>query len=320
MNIGLLCFGFLAGLLGAWVIMKFGGRIGINDIPSSRSSHLKIIPKGGGIGLLLAFVFSSLFFSFPAYFWVPGLFISLVSLWGDRHEISPGTRLLIQFGCALIFLAGYTGLSGGMGWLVLPLAVFIVGTSNFYNFMDGIDGIAGITGVVGFCLLWLFNSLIGGKDIYGMFCITMAMASTGFLMFNLPRAKVFMGDVGSILLGFSFACLMIFLAKSPGEFLLMAGFLSMFYLDEMFTMIIRIRDKESVLTPHRKHVYQLLANELGIEHWKVSLAYAFFQLLIGLALILAGPSRLWLIILIYGFVGLIFFFVSRHIRQRVYHS
>ena len=162
-NITLFFISFLSGSLGAWGIMKYGNIIGINDIPNNRSSHSQVIPKGGGIGVLLAFIFCSLLLSVPLYFWLPGLLLSLVSFWDDRFEITPKTRLLIQFVCSFAFLGGffYTGQTEIGGLFFLLLAVFITGTSNFYNFMDGIDGIAGITGCIAFFLLWdLIYSLL----------------------------------------------------------------------------------------------------------------------------------------------------------------
>ncbi len=190
-NITLFFISFLSGFLGAWGIMKYGYIIGINDIPNNRSSHSQAIPKGGGIGGLLAFILCSLLLSLPLYFWLPGLVLSLVSFWGDRFEITPKIRLLIQFACAFTFLGGlfYTRQTEISGLFFLPLAVFITGTSNFYNFMDGIDGIAGITGCIAFFLLWVFNNLKGIDEIYGLFCIAMVFSCIGFLFFNMPIDK-----------------------------------------------------------------------------------------------------------------------------------
>ncbi|MDA3915764.1 MAG: glycosyltransferase family 4 protein [Deltaproteobacteria bacterium] len=319
-NTTLFFISFLSGFLGAWGIMKYGDIIGINDIPNNRSSHSQAIPKCGGIGVLLAFIFCSLMLSIPLYFWLPGLVLSLVSFWGDRFEITPKIRLLIQFACAFIFLGGlfFTGQTEISGLFFLPLAVFITGTSNFYNFMDGIDGIAGITGCIAFFLLWVFNNLKGIDEIYGLFCIAMVFSCIGFLFFNMPKARVFMGDVGSILLGFIFSCLMIILSVSPMDFLIMAGFLFPFYLDELFSIAVRIRIKNSLFKPHRKHIYQLLANEMGIDHWKVSLGYAFSQLLIGMALILAGSKGYPFLFLVYGITCTGFLFISLYVWKKVY--
>jgi len=203
------------------------------------------------------------------------------------------------------------------GLLFLPLAVFITGTSNFYNFMDGIDGIAGITGCSAFFLLWVFHSLNGINDVYGLFLAVMASSCAGFLLFNFPRAKVFMGDVGSILLGFIFSCLVISFADDTVEFLVLAGFLLPFYFDEFFTMIIRVRNRESLFKPHRKHIYQLLANELGVEHWKISTGYAVLQIMTGLALLIAGISGYLAVFSVYTLFCTLFLFIALYIRKKV---
>jgi Fuc2NAc and GlcNAc transferase len=105
----------------------------------------------------------------------------------------------------------------------------------------------------------------------------------------MPKAKVFMGDVGSILLGFVFAAMVVMLSKSFLDFVCLAGFLFPFYADELTTMAVRIRDRENLLRPHRRHIYQLLANEMGIDHWKVSVGYGALQLVVGLSILLARP-------------------------------
>jgi Fuc2NAc and GlcNAc transferase len=101
----------------------------------------------------------------------------------------------------------------------------------------------------------------------------------------MPKAKVFMGDVGSILLGFVFAGSAVLLSKTCLYFVCLTSFLFPFYADELTTMVVRIKDGENLLRPHRKHLYQLLANEKGVAHWKVSVGYGLFQLLVGLTVL-----------------------------------
>ncbi len=170
--------------------------------------------------------------------------------------------------------------------LLILLSIFIVGTANFYNFMDGINGIAGITGVVGFGLLSYYAYISGHKASIFTLSICISLACLGFLPFNMPKARVFMGDVGSILLGFVFAGMVVWLSKSLLDFVCLAAFLFPFYADELTTMVVRLRDGESLLNPHRRHLYQLLANEYEIPHWKVSVGYGITQLLIGISILL----------------------------------
>jgi Fuc2NAc and GlcNAc transferase len=311
---------FLLGVAGSWMVMKYGNILGAIDLPSSRSSHHEGIPKGGGFGILAAFVFFSLILKIPIFIWLPGAVISLVSFCGgDKHLWSVKKRLFVHFGCSLFFLMFFLyskQVEPGMYILFLPISIFIVGTANFYNFMDGIDGIAGITGFLGFALIAFYNKLSGMNVAYGYLSMTLAFSCLGFLCFNTPRAKVFLGDVGSILLGFVFACLTIVLSESIMDFFILAGFLAPFYFDELFTMVVRIRNKDSLIEPHRKHIYQILANEAGIGHWKISLGYGLMQLAIGLLVIFIKPQSLFFLLGLYLIFGMMFAVFSVIIRRK----
>ncbi|MDZ7664905.1 MAG: UDP-N-acetylmuramyl pentapeptide phosphotransferase [Desulfotignum sp.] len=311
---------FLLGFSGSWLVKRFGVRIGMVDVPNLRSSHHREIPKGAGFGILSALVVSSLFLLIPFFVWLPALVISLASFWGaDKHILPVSHRLLIHFGCSLFFLVFFLYFqqadpSAYVIWL--PVLIFIVGTANFYNFMDGIDGIAGITGVLAFLLVAVHAWMSDMPVSFILLSLAMSAACLGFLCFSLPRASVFLGDVGSILLGFVFACLVIFLSRDLTDFLVMAGFLSMFYFDELFTMGVRIWDKDSLVEPHRKHIYQVLVNEAGIEHWKVALGYGLAQLVIGCLAIWLQPKGAGCLFVMYGVSALMFTGVSMIIRKR----
>ena len=260
------------------------------DHPNERSSHLQPTPKGGGIGILAAFLFCSLCTKVSYWFWAPVAAASVLGLYADRFEIAPQPRLIIQFTAAFLIIIESGRLDAFKIKYILLIIFFIfyiVGTGNFYNFMDGINGIAGITGIVGFGLIAFYAYCYGSEPSLVTLAIGISFACLGFLPFNIPRARVFMGDTGSILLGFIFAGIVVYLSKNFLDFICLAGFLFPFYADELTTMIIRIKDGERLSQPHRRHLYQLLANEYGIQHWKVSFGYGLFQLLIGI-------SALWL--------------------------
>ena len=295
---------FICGALGAWVVSRYAHPLGLVDKPSKRSSHDRPTPKGGGIGLLLAFILVSLHQALDLAFWVPAAVLSLLSLFGDRVDLNPKLRLMAQFCAASIVLAGlnslpFEGLNNGISsgvakYLVLIaiflfFAVFIVGTANFYNFMDGINGIAGITGIIAFALLGMYGLNTAQPANLVTLCFGMACACAGFLPFNVPKARVFMGDVGSILLGFVYACLVVCFAKTFGNFVVLIGFLFPFYADELVTLYVRIRDGQRLTVPHRRHLYQLLANELNISHWKVSVAFGALQLIVGISVMAVRP-------------------------------
>ena len=293
------------GIGGAWFIAICGHKLMLLDNPNGRSSHHVITPKGGGVGILAALVFGSLFLSIPKSFWISSTFLALISLWGDRHELSPKFRLSTQFIAALILLvpilfpnsfphfnpehvlSNAPSISLGFSILLLLLhSIFIIGTANFYNFMDGINGIAGITGIVGFGLLAFYASHSGSNAPLVALAICISLACLGFLPFNMPRARVFMGDVGSIFLGFVFAGMVVWISRSFLDFLVLTSFLFPFYADEITTIVERLRKGENLMKPHRRHLYQLLANEYEIPHWKVSLGYGITQLLIGVSILL----------------------------------
>jgi UDP-N-acetylmuramyl pentapeptide phosphotransferase/UDP-N-acetylglucosamine-1-phosphate transferase len=314
----IICLAF--GGVGAWVIARLGSQFSLLDISNRRSSHEGVVPKGGGIGILASFVFASLFLEEPLAFWLPATFLALFSLLGDRIEISPKIRLPVQSIAALIFVllsALSLQLSVSSFLFTVFFTLFIVATANWYNFMDGIDGIAAITGIVGFGLLALFIILSGGDSRFSVLSICIALSCLGFLPFNMPKAKVFMGDVGSILLGFVFATIVVTLSESFLDFVCLAAFLFPFYADEFVTMAVRIKDGENLLKAHRRHFYQLLANEMEIAHWKVSVGYGLLQLIVGLCVLLARPLGVTsaIVLLVISFGG--FIWANYVVRLRV---
>jgi len=228
--------------------------------------------------------------------------------------------LLLHFLAALLLLVGMDKLNFNnlIGlFLIVFLTVYLVGTAICYNFMDGINGIAAMTGIVGFGLLALFNSLSEGDKSFTILAICISLSCLGFLPFNMPKAKVFMGDVGSILLGFVFAGIVIVLSKDFFDFICLASFLFPFYADELTTMALRIRDGEDLLKPHRRHLYQIMANEMKVTHWKVSVGYGILQFIVGASILLVKPLGIFavLILLTVFFSG--FIWVNYIVRTRI---
>ena len=319
---------FFIAVLGAWLIASYGWRLGLIDRPNDRSSHNRNVPKGGGIGILVVFFLAGLLLDLSWTFWMPASCLSLVSFLGDRLDLSSKLRLCIQFIAAGIVLynidksfwisIGHDNLFFDGFHIIIysAILIFTVGTTNFYNFMDGIDGIAGITGVVSFAFL-AYVSSIKGNDSLTVLSMSISFACLGFLVMNIPKAKVFMGDVGSILLGFIFSILVVLLSDSVAEFICFSGFLLPFYSDEIVTMLERMKDRDPLTKAHRRHLYQMLANEGGIRHWKISLGYGLFQLTICLFLLLIHPLGIGpILLLIIAFFG-IFTIVSVRVKQKL---
>jgi Fuc2NAc and GlcNAc transferase len=311
---------FIISFFGSWLIKSYGYELGIIDVPSERSSHEKIIPKGGGIGILCAFILGGFYFKISLFFLAPSVLLSLVSFFGDKFDINPKVRLFVQFLCSFVFLFGIliSASSDIVNYFTfLFFAVFIVGTANFYNFMDGINGIAGITGAIAFFFLGFFGYLNDFQLSHVLFCFSVAAACIGFLPFNIPDAKIFMGDIGSVLLGFVFACFGVLFSTTFLDFMCICGFLFLFYADELTTMYIRIKDREKLSKPHRRHLYQLFANELNIKHWKVSFVFGIVQILISIAVLALKQFGIIPVLFFYAFIFGLFIYVSILVRKKI---
>jgi len=313
---------FFLGLSGSWTLIRYGEQIGMMDRPNARSSHNKSICKGAGIGILFAILVAAFSLKIAHFLWLPAIAISVASLWGgDLYKLTVKQRLLIHCSCSLyflLFLSETIKIEGSVYLLSVPLAIFIVGTSNFYNFMDGIDGIAGVTSLIGFLLLANYSKHIDGEPNYITFCVCISASCVGFLFFNFPKAKVFLGDIGSILIGFVFSCLTIFMAHSAMDFFIMAGFMFPFYIDEISTMVVRIKERESLFIAHRRHIYQLLVNEMETPHWLVAAGYGIFQAVVGLSLIAVKPLGGAAIFSTYVIYSLLFIAVSLFVRFKAH--
>ncbi len=309
---------FFFGLAGAWLISKYAFQWGLMDMPNHRSSHLRPTPRGGGVGIVAAFISCSIGLGIPMMIWVPMVALSIVSFFDDRLSLPPFIKLCFQFIAAAIVVTHI--------WpdrqstiviclLVVFRALFIVASANFYNFMDGINGIAGVTGIVGFGLLGAYGLVFGKDPSVTNLSLGIAFACAGFLPLNLFRAKVFMGDVGSVLMGFLFAVATLLLSESLLEFIVLSSFLFPFYCDEIVTMVERIKDRQTLTKPHRSHLYQVLANEAGIAHWKVAAGYGVFQLTVGGCMWIMAAHDIFHVVLPLVIFGFIFIAVNITVKR-----
>lgn len=284
------------------LICRIGYGINLLDKPNIRSSHLVPTPRGGGVGILSAFFVVGLLFTKEYAFVLICVTAGIIGLLADLSSISSLARLVLHILISAIFVTvsmRIANLSLNITTILTALffIIFLTGSANIYNFMDGINGIAGMMAVVSFGLLTAFS--IGEyRGVSPMTILTIAIifSSLGFLWFNVPNARIFMGDVGSIFLGFIFAGMVILLSKSVLDFICLASFLFTFYADEIITMYFRIKNNENLLAPHRRHLYQILANEGKIAHWKVSCGYALIQLIIGITILSLRPLGPWLVL------------------------
>jgi UDP-N-acetylmuramyl pentapeptide phosphotransferase/UDP-N-acetylglucosamine-1-phosphate transferase len=299
----LLLFTFLAAVALTGFFASPRSPCYVLDHPGPRSLHAAPTPRTGGLAFLLAILASALCLSVwiappPLAGWLAaaGGLLALVGLWDDLHDVRPLYRLLVQLLAALILIRG--GLSVERlvlpGWeLVLPEPVntlltlgFVAWMTNLYNFMDGMDGLAGGMAVMGFGCIALSAAALEASW-FGSFNGLVVAAVAGFLVWNLPPARIFMGDVGSSLLGFLAAAMLLW-GHRDGILPLWIGLLifSPFLFDATWTLVRRLLRGERVWEAHRSHYYQRLV----VRGWGRG------RVLLSAYLLMAGcaASALWL--------------------------
>ncbi len=261
------------------------------DIPNERSSHTVPTPRGGGLAIVLSFLFALQLlgiFSLNSgpLFWAllgAGTWVALVGFLDDHQHIPARWRLLAHFVGATWVLFWFGGLPPllafgitlDFGWVGHLLAgVYLVWLINLYNFMDGIDGIASIESItvcLGGVILYMLSSE-ATLALTGPILLLVASAA-GFLFWNFPPARIFMGDVGSGFLGLMLGSLQIQAAwNNPSLFWAWLILLGMFVVDATVTLIRRILQGEKFYEAHRRHAYQYAARKFG-SHKIVSLAF-----------------------------------------------
>lgn len=264
----------------------------VMDRPNPRSSHLAPVPKSGGIAIVATFVVGSLIIYFYAdhariddgYFWgyvISAVVLAIVSFADDVLQKTFLVKIVTQIFCTGAVLASGVVINrlavpywgelplGGLGYLLTFL--WILGLTNAYNFMDGLDGLAAGVAVIAAAFLCAIALQQKSVFVYLNSYVLLA-AAAGFLVFNLPPAKIFMGDVGSAFLGFTFAALAVIGASldlGHLSFYIVPLLLFHFIFDTAFTFFRRLLRGEKVHLAHRTHLYQLL-NQLGYSHRAVS--------------------------------------------------
>ena len=267
--------------------------IRVMDVPNSRSSHRQPIPKSGGVAIVAAFVVGSLIIYFFASvariedreFWgflACAVLLAVVSFIDDVTQKSFAAKFLTQMLCAGVVLALgvivtrlWVPLFGEveLGWAsYLFTFLWIIGLTNAYNFMDGLDGLVGGVAVIAAVFLC---AIAFSQRSYFVYATSYALLASvaGFLIFNLPPARVFMGDVGSAFLGFTFATLAVIGASFDVghlSFYVVPMLLFQFIFDTALTFVRGLLRGGKVYLPHRSHLYQLL-NRMGYSHRAVSL-------------------------------------------------
>lgn len=265
------------------------------DIPNERSSHTKPTPRGGGLAIVLTFIVSLLVLvaierldlQILAGLLGAGVLVAIVGFIDDHRHIPARWRLLIHFLAAtwaVFWLGGLPpvpvfGLMVNMGWSGhILVTVYLVWMLNLYNFMDGIDGIAGIEAVTvcfGVAILFILSPV---SDQVQVLPILLLVAVAGFLFWNFPKAKIFMGDVGSGFIGIVLGILSIQHAWIiPELFWAWIILLGAFIVDATVTLIRRMMRGQKFFIAHRSHAYQYASRKLN-THSTVTIIYALINL------------------------------------------
>lgn len=296
------------------VYFKIADRYNIIDKPNHRSAHTEITLRGGGIVFPIAFL---LFFIISTWgklvhlslhnqaaenqnellFGVGLLLLCTISFLDDLYDLSSKIRIvfhIISVSFLLAFLNAFVVLPI---WAIPVLYILIIGILNAYNFMDGINGITGLyTLVVLGSLLYVNQNIIQFTD--RDFIIYPILGCLVFLFFNFrKKAKCFMGDIGSMGIAFWVVALIGLLMMKTGEIKWIL-FLAVYGIEVIFTILERLKLKENIFEAHRRHLYQLLANEKNISHLKVSSLYAVVQLLVNAIVIFSNLPQIVIFVII----------------------
>ena len=254
----------------------------IIDSPNKRSSHKIETKTGGGIVVPISIIFWYLGHLQNTYFFSGILLISLASVFDDIRGLKVYYRLIIQAIAILLLFQEFEI------FLRLPITIPIcliifLSWINAFNFMDGINGMAGLYTIISLLTFLYINNEI--QFVNNGLLLVSLVSIICFGVFNFrKKAILFLGDVGSISMSFILAFVMFRLLEAERDISYLL-FFSVYGVDSFFTIIERILNKENITKAHRKHLYQILVNEIGFKHLYVSIIYSFIQLLINIGLI-----------------------------------
>ncbi len=308
---------------GTWGLRALALRYGLLDIPNRRSSHNLPTPRGGGPALLLGLYMGGGYLAMTGGMTIPhvfglgacGLGIAAAGLADDLFRLSVARRLVLHFACtfaAVYFFLPLDQLVGKLDGFIplfavrILMVVGIVWLLNLYNFMDGIDGLAGgeaVSVALGAGIILLF---MGETENFLPLLLVLAAAALGFLVWNRPPARIFMGDAGSGFLGFCFGILALLTASSTGLNLWSWGILlGTFLVDATVTLVVRLMRGEKVYQAHRSHAYQILARRTG-SHGRVTIGYmaANWLFLFPMAWLAASQPEYGPLLLIFSYAPL----------------
>lgn len=281
---------------------KIADRFNIIDRPNMRSSHTSITLRGGGVVFLFGAWIYAAFFGVTYPWFLTGLtLVGVVSFIDDVHSLPDSVRLVVQFAAMFLMFYQFGILNWNDWWIVCIALIVCVGITNAYNFMDGINGITGAYSLAVMLPLIYLNESVG--FIAMPFLVVITLSILVFLFFNFrKKAKCFAGDVGSISMAFIVVFALGLLMLQTRDFSYIV-FLAVYGVDAVLTIVHRIMLHENLGEAHRKHAYQLMANELKQSHLKVSGGYMLVQLAVSAGLIFIPINH-------YLYLGLVIILLS----------
>lgn len=310
------------------IYFRIADKCNIIDKPNERSSHSTVVLRGGGIIFLIGAWIWSAFFGFAYPWFLVGLtLVAGISFVDDIRSLPDSVRLLVQFAAAAMAFHQMDILHWDLWWVVILALIVYVGITNVINFMDGINGITAGYSLAVLIPLLLLNSqhAFVESSLIGVSILSVGV----FCLFNFRpkgKAKCFAGDVGSIGIAFIILFVLGKLIFATGDitYLLL---LVVYGIDACLTIVHRIMLHENLGEAHRKHAYQLMANELKIGHVKVTSFYMGLQLVISLVFIYVVPDNLgahWIylivVVLVLGLSYLLFMKKYYHLHEEYLKS
>ncbi|HJD55279.1 MAG TPA: glycosyltransferase family 4 protein [Rickettsia endosymbiont of Pyrocoelia pectoralis] len=275
---------FIATILLTYILTKYLPLVGLVDVPSMRRSHKNITPRGGGLAIVLVAIIAFSIFEYVtssnfthSVKILPLLFIiASVSFWDDLKPVSVVIRLIVHLVCSACVILLFFPLDLTIYYHIFIYVLFVIaltGFINIYNFMDGIDGMSCIESIhLSITMLILSRlqlPLLAYPDFIININIIILACSVGFLIFNWHPAKIFLGDVGSISLGFLTGICLLNLAITNTHLFIACFIASLYYVtDAVLTILIRLLNKEKIWQPHLKHFFQK-AVQKGKSHKQV---------------------------------------------------
>ena len=282
---------FICLLVLELLYFRIADRFNIIDKPNERSSHTKVVLRGGGIIFTVALWIWSIVYGFQYPWLLTGVTLAAgISFVDDIHSLPDSLRLVVQFTTMFLVFQEVGILHWDMWWVVPVALIVCVGATNIYNFMDGINGMTG-----GYSLAVLIPLALLNRErqfVDESLLVIVGLSLLVFCLFNFRRkAKCFAGDVGSI----GIALILLFCI---GRLIMQTGdvtwlvLLLLYGVDGCLTIVHRIMLHENLGEAHRKHAYQLMANELGMPHVVVSSIYVALQLAVSLTAIYVIPDSM----------------------------